>query len=172
MAAKDYSFLKVLIDNPLQYMKSDGWKSHGSVHFEGSFLCHSTGCQRTLTDSSITSTADVFPASIVAFSLFLSFLIAHLFLPPIYSSIFPPYCGSDFQLQHSLFQIFLGDKKKNLIFYKNNQPQSDSFYCPGLFMIKRPFHIIHESKLIHPCNLDFKLLGERLQFPNDIFSVR
>lgn len=39
-------------------------------------------------------------------------------------------------------------------------------------MIKRPFHIIHESKLIHPYNLDFKLLGERLQFPNDIFSVR
>ena len=59
------------------------------------------------------TSADIFPASIVAFSLFFHFLIAHLFLHPIYSSMFSPHCRNDFQLQH--FQIFLGEKKSHLV---------------------------------------------------------
>lgn len=108
---------------------------------------------RPLVNTDSESTAAVFPASIVVFSLFLCFLIAHLFLYPIYSSIFFPSLLEWFPAAIH-FQMFLREKK-NLILHRNSQPQNDSFYCPGLFTIKRPFHIIHESKLIHPYNLDF-----------------
>lgn len=89
MAAKGYSFLKFWTDHLLQNVKSDGEKSHGTIHSGGPFLFTDTSCWWTWTASSFEPKADVSPASIVALSLFLSFLIAHLFLYPIYSSIFP-----------------------------------------------------------------------------------
>lgn len=86
MEAKDYLFLEVLTYNLLLYVKPGVEKSHESIHDSLSSLC----LHRPLvnTDSRSESTAAFFPASIVGFSLFLCFIIAHLFLHPIYSSIF------------------------------------------------------------------------------------